>query len=136
MRGIIVAAAVILVSGCGSREHAPLLFGQAHSVGINIGTNPANQTPEIAIGYKDVDIAVVPTVANFDNGAGALIQGQVDGGVDAYSTFGQFSTTVAGAEVGLGKFFATGNAAVALGAGFGCKAAGYAGKECVGRGGP
>lgn len=133
MRGLVLVAAVVAFGGCSS-QHAPLVFGQAHSVGIAVGTNPANQTPEITVGYKDVDIAIVPTVYD---GNGQLIQGAVDGGFDAYSTFGHFSTTAATTTgVGLGKFFATGNAAVALGAGFGCQAAGYHGKECIGRGTP
>ena len=56
-----LGAIVLLLGGC-TTENAPLLFGQAHSVGIAVGTNPANQTPEITVGYKDVDLAVIPTV--------------------------------------------------------------------------
>jgi hypothetical protein len=135
MRVLIPASVTLLLAACASQyDHAPLIFGQAHSLGVSIGTNPANQTPELNLGFKDMDIAIVPTVGGV--GANGLIQGKVDGGIDAYSTFGQFSTTVEGTSVGLGKFFATGNAAVALGDGFGCKAAGYSGKECVGRANP
>lgn len=132
MKKLVLLAAVLAVGGCNS-QHAPLIFGQTHSVGIAVGTNPANQTPEISVGYKDLNIAIVPTV---DDVSGELIQGQVDGGRDAYSTFGHFSTSAEASKVGLGKFFATGNAAVALGAGFACEASGYQGSECSGRGTP
>jgi hypothetical protein len=112
-------AIAILVAGCASQRNAPLLFGQTHSVGIAVGTNPASQTPEISVGYKDLDIAIIPTVSET---TGQLIQGRSsDGFEDAYSTFGQFQTSVAASQVGLGKFFATGIAARRLADGFGCE---------------
>jgi hypothetical protein len=130
MKKLILGFAVLL-SGCTSYEHAPLLFGQAHSVGVNVGTNPANQTPEISVGYKDVDIALIPTIGG--SGPNGLIQGSTSADHDAYSTFGQFDVTAKGAEVGLGKFFATGIAARRLADGFACEISRGTDSDCTGR---
>jgi hypothetical protein len=140
MRGFLLTAAALLIGGCMSHSNAPLLFGQAHSLGVSVGASPAG-VPELAVGYKDVDIAYIPTVAqNADGtvvidatGKAVLLTGQIDGGIDAYSTFGQFQSTSTSTQVGLGKFFATGNAAVGLADGFGCSVSNGMAKQCTGR---
>jgi hypothetical protein len=111
----------LLLAACASQhDHAPLIFGQAHSLGVSVGANPATQTPEINLGFKDLDIAVVPTVGG--TGPDGLIQGRAtDGFRDAYSTFGQFQTNATATGVSLGKFFATGIAARRLADGFACE---------------
>jgi len=117
MRWFIVAAGAMLLGAC-TTHNAPLLFGQAHSVGIAVGTNAANQTPEITVGYKDVDLAIIPTVHDTSN---QMIQGKSsDGFLDAYSTFGQFEANTQTTGVKLGKFFATGLAARRLADGVAC----------------
>jgi hypothetical protein len=118
MKMMVLMAVVLAVTACTTRN-APLLFGQAHSVGIAVGSNPANQTPEITVGYRDVDIAVIPTV---DDVSGRLIQGRsTDGYEDAYSTYGQFQADTRTSGVTLGKFFATGLAARRLSDGVACQ---------------
>ena len=118
MKAMALVAISFLVGACASPQ-APLLFGQAHTLGISVGANSANQTPEMTLGFKDVNIAVIPTV---NPGTGALIQGHSsDGFDDSYSTFGQFEANGAATGVSLGKFFATGIAARRLADGFACE---------------
>ncbi len=120
--GLLVATLALLV-GCTSTENAPLIFGQAQTLGISVGASSTNLTPEITVGYKDINIAHIPTIVRTDDGSGVLIQGTVgDTGQhkDAYSTFGQFEASAKADEVSLGKFFATGIAARRLADGFAC----------------
>ena len=119
MRTLALTAVAVLVGACASPPQAPLLFGQAQTLGISVGANAANQTPEMTLGYKDVNIAVIPTV---NPGTGGLIQGRSsDGFDDSYSTFGQFEANGGATGVSLGKFFATGIAARRLADGFACE---------------
>lgn len=55
--------AMLLVSACEKdKDSAPLIFGQGTSVGISVGPSTANAAaPEIAVGVKLADVAVVPT---------------------------------------------------------------------------
>jgi hypothetical protein len=129
--GRIWVVAAIFAGGCASQEHAPLLFGQAHTLGVSIGASTAG-TPDLVVGFKDANIAHIPTVAKFDNGGGVLIQGDVGAGHrDAYATFGQFESSTTGSSVGLGKFFATGLAARRLADGFACKLSSGTDQTCV-----
>jgi hypothetical protein len=113
-----------VLSGCNTNPDLPLVFYQATTVGITANASPAQASPEISLGYRDTDVAVVPVTANGQpiraknpnpntNGKGKY--------EDALSVFGQFQVdTAAGpsTSIGLGKFFATGLAAEQLANGF------------------
>ena len=104
---------VVCCAGCGSQM--PLIFGQGTTVGIDVAVQPETQQGNITLGYKDVNIAIVPVAT--DNGT--TINSRVfDGSKDALSVFGQFGAKTNAAGVGLGKFFATGAAASSLADGF------------------
>jgi len=103
----------LATAGCTATERPPLVFIQAHTLGITANASGAQATPELTIGYRDVDVALVPV---------HLGQSVThDGARDAYSVIGQFNT---GTELGvtrtasLGKFFATGLAARNVSLGF------------------
>ena len=134
------------LSGCNIPDNTPLVFLQTTTVGISAGTTAAQGSPDISLGYRDVDLAIVPVIAG-----GKKVRGvgptNPDGSIpvdavamasdasgkgkpaklqDALSVFGQFqvdtSAAAAGtASVGLGKFFATGLAARSLATGYECK---------------
>lgn len=134
MRIFVLIFLASLFSGCASSEHAPLLFGQAQTLGISVGAAAQGQAPELTVGYKDVNIAHIPTVVLAEDGSGALIQGETGGkDKDAYSTFGQFEASTNAAETSLGKFFATGIAARYLAEGFACEAARGTEAKCTQR---
>jgi hypothetical protein len=108
----------ILVSGgCSVPENQPLIFVQAHTLGISAATTGSAATPELTLGYRDLDLASVPVIAN-----GQLIQSNAgQNNPDAYSVLGQFNVnTAAGTSpnIGLGTFFSTGGAARSLATGF------------------
>lgn len=116
------------VAGCEVLPNNPVIFGQGTSVGISIGQSPTTQTPEFVLGYKDANIAYLPTVAVDANGnvqdLGGVMRMNGNEFKETYSVLGQFevnaNTDPGKPSVGLGKFFATGNAAVKLAAGFAC----------------
>ena len=113
LRFAVAIAGVSVLSGCAVDGPLPLVFGQAHTVGVTISGSVPEQAAELSIGYRDKDIAVVPT----------HVMSEAPENNDALSTFGQFELdTEGGAEVkaGLGKFFATGMAARVLSEGFRC----------------
>jgi len=126
--------AAVTAALCGCRTSPVLVFGQSHSVGVSIGGDASESGAELTLGYKDRDIAIVP-VAIVPKEAAAtkdtmLVHSTVssangDGGhdTDALSVLGQFQVNAKGkeADVGLGKFFATGLAAQKLADGFACK---------------
>src|SRR5579871_115467 len=116
---------LLALSACSAPIEPPLVFYQATTVGISATASAAQASPEISLGYRDTDVAVVPVTTatgehirsknpNTTNGKGKF--------EDALSVFGQFQVdTGAGAQqanVGLGKFFATGIAAEQLAVGF------------------
>ena len=74
MRITILTAVALLLGACASQDHAPLFFGQAQTLGISVGASPASQTPEMTLGFKDVNVAVVPTL---DPARGTLIHRMV-----------------------------------------------------------
>jgi len=128
---LLATAATLL---CACRSSSVLVFGQSHMVGISVGTAPSQSTPELAVGYKDFDIAVVPVAILSKDGSVTKDTLRVNSAVasadrkdgydtDALSVLGQFevSTKAKDPEVGLGKFFATGLAAQKLADGFSCK---------------
>lgn len=112
----------VALSGCNSYPNAPLVFYQATTVGISATATGGSATPELSLGYRDTDVAVVPVQTN----SGSLIQSnQPDTNGkpfnDALSVLGQFQVNTNGGAtttIGLGKFFATGAAASQLADGF------------------
>lgn len=118
------ASVAALVAACTPAENAPLIFGQAITVGVSIGSAPTGQTPEFTLGYRDANLAIIPTLMTGADGGNEQIGGTVaaatDPATDAFSTFGQFEGSMEGAKVGLNKFFATGLAAQKLADGFAC----------------
>jgi hypothetical protein len=139
------------LSGCNAPDNLPLVFYQATTVGITANASPAQGSPEISLGYRDTDVAVVPVIAGGRQVRGVSPLNSDDNlndqedlvtlvsptdkqkrakFQDALSVFGQFQVDTSaggnnqtGASVGLGKFFATGLAARSLAVGFKCKLA-------------
>jgi hypothetical protein len=114
----------IALAGCNTPDNLPLVFYQATTVGITVNASPAQGSPEISLGYRDTDVAVVPVTSggrsirakNPNPNAGA--KGKFE---DALSVFGQFQVDTSAGQtptIGLGKFFATGLAAEQLAIGF------------------
>jgi hypothetical protein len=110
-----------VLSGCASTLDPPLVFVQTTSVGITAASSGGQATPELTVGYRDVDVALVPVT----KGAlpiGSSTPGKNGAFEDAYSVLGQFDV---GASVTpgitLGKFFATGTAASKLAEGYRCQ---------------
>jgi len=71
MRNVIAAVvATACVVGCANNNGGPLVFVVTHTVGIDIqATSTTAATPGLTVGYKSVDIAVVPTQTSRDGGA-------------------------------------------------------------------
>ena len=135
-----------LTGACSDLNELPLIFGQSHIVGLNIAASATTDQPiDLTLGLKDRDFALVPIdpPAQADREIGATVANgqQTDSGTsidrDALSTFGQFEldakAKAAAAEVGLGKFFATGMAARILAEGFRCGVSKGTQANCVGR---
>jgi hypothetical protein len=109
------------LSGCNTPDNAPLVFYQATTLGISASSTGAQATPELSLGYRDTDVAIVPIAAYGKPVRSVLPGGNGQTFQDALSVLGQFQVnTAAGAapNVGLGKFFATGAAAKRLADGF------------------
>lgn len=148
-RYALMALLAASVAGCQEQASQPLIFGQGISFGVVMGAAAqAGNTPELTVGMKMVDIAIVPTViglpdavlreavangAKFDRlmASDRRITGNRDvqlsdgkpteyGSQDALSTFGSFSSSTESGSVKLGVFFATGVAAQSLAEGFKC----------------
>lgn len=125
---IYTAACLASLTGCAVPTANPVIFGQETSVGISIGQSAATQIPEFKVGYNDANVAYLPTVAVDGDGNLTALGGVIDGNggsyKETYSVLGQFDVEATNGTNGpgakLGKFFATGNAAVKLSAGFAC----------------
>lgn len=65
---------VLFLTGCNTSYDLPLVFLQTTTVGISAGTPAAGSPPDLSLGYRDVDVAVVPVVA-----AGQQVRGQSPG---------------------------------------------------------
>jgi hypothetical protein len=109
------------LAGCNTSPDLPLVFYQATTVGISASATGGGATPELSLGYRDTDVAVVPVSSS--SGSVRAINPDSAGHKfqDALSVFGQFQVDAnAGTspKVGLGKFFATGQAAQHLADGF------------------
>lgn len=128
-RNFIPFAVVMALGGCSIPENQPLIFAQAHTLGISATTTGSSATPELTLGYRDLDVAFVPVVAN-----GQLLQSDaVDKNgnhfPDAYSVLGQFNVNTASGSVVLGTFFSTGGAARNLATGFAHQLSGTPAKQ-------
>lgn len=128
------------IAACTNHESSPLVFGQGITVGISVGQAATGPTPEIVIGVKQADVAVVPTVIPSDvsldgtENATRRIASHGDGDPgkeDALSTFGSFSSDAKTDQVNLGIFFATGVAAQTLAEGFKCSLSGASDGNCT-----
>jgi hypothetical protein len=117
------------LSACSTQGSTMLVFGQTQTLGIAIGGSVTDQGATFTLGYQDKNFAIVPATVRQADGSSIQVlsgvgnagsrsrQGQ---GQDALSVLGQFSVNTSSktADVGLGKFFATGLAAQKLADGF------------------
>src|SRR5258708_5960237 len=119
--GLILMPILFIIGGCVKDVNPPLLFGQTQTLGVTINGTAATQGAELTVGYRDYDIAVVPTTVT--QGTGQVTQIKATAGTDytdGLSVIGQFEANAKSSspEVSLGKFFATGLAAKVLADGF------------------
>jgi len=114
-------------TGCTSvPTNMPLVFGETLTVGISIAGTTVDQGADFTLGFKSKDVAVIPVSVLKTDGSVEKLKATGVAGTppvivdDAYSVIGQFSTdtSTTGQKVGLGKFFATGQAAQFLAEGF------------------
>ena len=115
------AATGAVLVGCTTTGTPPLIFGQAHIVGISASAGTSGQPGDFTLGYKSYDLAIVPVIAE-SNGQNTQIESaSPNGAIDALSVLGQFAVkSGAGstANTSLGEFFSTGSAAQVLAVGF------------------
>jgi len=121
---LLTAFAALGLAGCATSQNMPLIFGQSHTVGIAISGSATDQGADFTLGYRDRDFAVVPVTVKQNNGDSTQVKAIASADhQDALSVLGQFEVTSStnSANVGLGKFFATGIAAKTLADGFAAK---------------
>lgn len=129
------AVLALSASACAQSTDLPMIFVQTTSVGITINGGATQQSAELTVGYRDMDAAIVPVSVTQANGSRTNLLPHVkhqtatgsDDDADALSVLGQFQVNAASAapQVGLGKFFATGQAAKRLSDGFAHKLGGW-----------
>lgn len=126
-RIVVVALLSLATAGCNTGGNVPLVFVQSQTVGITANASGSQATPELTVGYRDVDVALVPVVSG-DTPLKASIIEKGNHYDDALSVIGQFNvgSTTATPSANLGKFFATGMAAKKLADGFSKQLAGTA----------
>jgi len=120
-RKLIFLAILLGIGGCATNSGQPLVFVQAQTVGITANAGGPQATPELTVGFRDLDVAVVPTESSTGTPVRSVLPGQGGRFSDALSVLGQFSvgaTAGTGPNATLGKFFATGTAASKLAEGF------------------
>jgi len=119
--------AAVFTSACSTQGNTMLVFGQTQTVGISIGGSATDQGVNFTLGYQDKNFAIVPATVRQADGSSTQVLSNVGNpstksgeSGDALSVLGQFSvsTNSKTADVGLGKFFATGLAAQKLADGF------------------
>ena len=105
-------------------------------VGLSITASSVQQDIDFSLGYKDVNIAVVPVTVKQADGNSTQLNSSANEEPgqdfrDSLSVIGQFELNTQGkaVDVGLGKFFATGLAAKKLADGFAAKLKQAAEKE-------
>lgn len=117
---VVLILTLLGIAGCTTSSSPPLVFVQTQTLGITANASGSQATPELTLGYRDLDVAIVPVEEN-GVAVGSVQPGQGGQFHDALSVIGQFN---AGATAGtspnanLGKFFATGTAASKLAEGF------------------
>jgi hypothetical protein len=118
------------LAGCATGNgEVPLIFGSSNVYGVSIGGSVADTGGEFVVGYKGLDLALVP-VSAVQGGTETFVGANAGSGhLDSYSVIGQFSAQAGrradGANAGLGKFFATGWAAQNIANGFARKMGAY-----------
>jgi hypothetical protein len=124
-----------VVVGCTPPENAPLYFGKVTTLGVSAGAGASGTTGDLTIGFKDANLAIVPTLGA--GGAGVIQAVNTDGSTsnnDALSTYGSFESQNSANGVSLGQFFSTGLPGQSLARGVACaaalKAAGGQGVTC------
>lgn len=141
---IVAMAATGLLTACGNVDSSHLIFGQQHIVGLSISASAPEQGGALTLGLRDNDIAIVPVAVKQKDGSYTLMRAETDNAdvtttyanktvekkengkiTDSFSTLGNFELKAGqdgvnklAPSVGLGKFFATGNAAQILADGF------------------
>lgn len=120
-------SAAVITSACSTQGNTMLVFGQTQTLGISIGGSATDQGATFTLGYQDKNFAIVPATVRQPDGSSTQVLSTVGNpknkagqSQDALSVLGQFSvnTSTKSADVGLGKFFATGLAAQKLADGF------------------
>jgi hypothetical protein len=110
------------LAACSPTTNTPLFFAQTHTFGVGIHGSPTQQSADLTLGYRDLDVAIVPV--SVTDGAGQVVPliSTAGGGNsrNALSVLGQFNANAATntPTVSLGTFFATGLAADKLADGF------------------
>jgi hypothetical protein len=137
---VLVLAAVsgsLILGGCADQQYMPLVFGQSDTLGISISGSTTEQGAELTLGYKGRNIAIIPVIVKQADGTlinvFATRKGAENGDfADVLSVFGQFEAAASGGtatgtqpavQASLGKFFATGLAALNISDGFAKKLA-------------
>ena len=129
---LLAASAALVAAACTPQTNLPLIFTQAHTVGITVNAATTQQSAELTLGYRDLDVAVVPTSISDAQGQLHPLQSEIrqygpagcNKYTEALSVLGQFSVSASTTastttpQVGIGKFFATGDAAKVLADGF------------------
>jgi len=124
IRMMMAPVVVLTVSGCNTSGTGPLTFIQAQTVGISASAGGAQVAPEVSLGYRDLDVAFVPTMTADGTPLKASETQSNFTETDALSVIGQFNVnstaaaTNANFKADLGKFFATGMAAKVVADGF------------------
>ncbi|MGH7784580.1 MAG: hypothetical protein ACREO5_12155, partial [Candidatus Binatia bacterium] len=50
----------LTTAGCATTDVLPLVFVQTTTLGITANASGSQATPEVTLGYRDVDVAIVP----------------------------------------------------------------------------
>jgi len=107
-----------------------LVYAQYQSVGFTATAAATQQGADLTLGYKDRNIAIVPTLKRDAAGVASPIESKATASetgthFDSLSVLGQFEldgrNDAGTIDVGLGKFFSTGLAAKRLSDGFATK---------------
>lgn len=135
------------LGGCAKDQLAPLVFVQSNAFGVVANAGTTSQGAELTVGFHNYDAAIVPVTVRDAAGNIVQMQSFTSGGTpcptptagatpagnppakcnnagltDALSVLGQFEGNTTAATglpgVGLGTFFATGQAAAKLADGF------------------
>ena len=69
---LLIAVSVLGLAGCGNVDSAHLVFGQQHTVGIDISLTAPEQGGSLSLGYKDKNIAIIPVAAKKPDGTYVL----------------------------------------------------------------